>query len=467
MSPLKAAEEARAANEKDPERCALHATSLRFLLPPRVPLPDDELHSYRLRPVNRVRDSLGDSTEGTDGWNWSSPDEHEDRALAECPACRGPEALVFRSWAKDEDENTFLARCMAGCLPEALAAEIATLVPKHERLVAEAVREEARRQALAACSIRKTREAPPTEFLIPGAVPARWVPLKLGDTGARKTFDAIHKGLCIASGIAWYGRPVKRGVAMLVLLEGGNDQIARYMESIARGIGADLQALEEESMLLRYPDALKVDDDESWGAFVTMVELLQPTWICIDNLSRCRAKTTGGAANDNAVIGAIMERIERLSHDRGIAIELLHHVNSRGESLGARATPQNVDVEFRMRAASVANDALVTMELGEKNRAGTAALTKIQFHYIDRADGAIVPTEVRPKERGAGGEEAEEDPRREAMRKALLEEPLNTRGMMAALRWSFRKVSAVRDAMEAHGEIEQINGLWCLVGVED
>ncbi len=324
-----------------------------------------------------------------------------------------------------------------------------------------------RHEALSACSIRKLRQAPPQEWIIPGVVPARQVVLKLGDSGARKTFDAIHKGLCIAGGIDWYGRPVKRGRAMLVLLEGGDDQINRYLDGLARGIGADLDRLQEDMVLLRYHDLLKVDDDESWSRFDAMVDVLEPVWIGIDNLNRCRAKVTAGAGNDNAVVGQIMERLERLSHDKGVAIELLHHVNARGESLGARAAPQNVDVEFKMRAASASNDGLVTLELGTKNRAGPETLHKVQFRYVDRADGAIVPTEVKPKALKAISAEADSDPRREAVRKLLAEAPLNNSGLREELSWSFRTVKETVADMESEGEIEKVGGLWHLVGGDD
>jgi hypothetical protein len=140
------------------------------------------------------------------------------RVWGACPVCV-PRAWVEKEivrdgkvipWCEFSNENLVLefsgssweigVRCLQGCAPqaigEAISRGIAAAVEKEKREADEKARAEAR----AACSLRALRDAPPVRWFIPGVAPAAFA-LKYGDKGSRKTFDAIHKALCIAAGV--------------------------------------------------------------------------------------------------------------------------------------------------------------------------------------------------------------------------------------------------------------------------
>jgi hypothetical protein len=382
----------------------------------------------------------------------SGPEEC--RWRCDCPACGG----VF---LYDHRKREFRARCLRGCSPVTIAAVMEPLVYAAEAKARQDVIDEqacmeadARAAAKAACSLRALRDAPPIRWFIPGVVPAAFV-LKFGDKGSRKTFDAIHKALAIASGVPYHGIPVERGVAMLVLLEGGDGINARYLRALAGGLGVDVDALDGETLFV-YPGQLDVEDDRSWAEFVATVGAISPDWIAVDNLTQVRGSSH---ENDNAASARIMKRLERLCKDRKIGIELLHHESKAGGSRGASSTEGGVDVMFRMKAGSAKNDALVTLERAGKDRTG-AALEKLTFRYIDQPDGSIVPTLA----------EAPAAVKRSKRQREMLEAigqggVTNVRNVLPT--WSSREVKSVRDQLEGEGLIAKVEGVWQVVAASE
>ncbi len=48
-----------------------------------------------------------------------------------------------------------------------------------------------------------------------------------GESGSGKTFDALHRDLCIASGQDYFGRSVERGLVVYLAAEGGDSTLNR------------------------------------------------------------------------------------------------------------------------------------------------------------------------------------------------------------------------------------------------
>lgn len=385
--------------------------------------------------------------------------------VAACPACSGAR---FSFLLQMDGEHQPAVRCLDGCSVEAISDAVEAQLPERlarveERWIERLARERQEKEAkelellLEAGSLRQVAaEAPPVEAIIDGAAYARNIVLKFGSRGARKTFDLVHKSVCIAAGIPWFGRHVKQGRALLVLQEGDHGQLSDWIDRMARGLGTGIEALERSLMI--YPKQLLVDVDDSWSQFEYYTRAIGAAFVGIDNLTRVRARATGNAGNDVALNAAIMGRVESLARS-GPAVELLHHSNAKGDPLGSQVPANVADLEFVLRAASAKPEALITMRLGAKNRPNSD-LDQIKFRFRDREDGALVPEEVGAKPSDEP-EPPPADPRLEEMLALLEATPLNTRGLVRELGWHSGTVKKIRDSLEEVGQIERAaDGLW-------
>src|SRR5262249_28589044 len=62
-------------------------------------------------------------------------------------------------------------------------------------------------------------EKPPA-FLIEGIITQNGLSMLWGRSGSFKSFVALDMALCLASGMAWHGRPVKQGPVVYLAAEG-------------------------------------------------------------------------------------------------------------------------------------------------------------------------------------------------------------------------------------------------------
>ncbi len=382
--------------------------------------------------------------------HWDDADD----LVIDCPGDRS-DATQLRSWVS--------ARCLAGCTTQEVAEAWARAVAEFDAETLRAyarIDDDKRREILEAWSVDKL--ASPDDVaadpIVDGILYARNLTMVYGTRGSRKTMSLIARAISVAAGIPWLGREVKQGLAVLVLQEGDRAQLREWIERIARGLGVDLQSL--HGRLIVYPSDLRVDVDESWEAFRSQVQTLQPVHVGIDNLTRVRAKATGNSANDPAINAALMDRLEKLARG-GPAVELLHHANAHGDPLGSQVPGNVADLEFRIVAAGADNESIVTMRLGAKNRPGKAS-SEIRFRFRDRDDGALVPELAGREAAEAADEEPALDRRRERMLELVPDEGagLTAEDLYQAAPWTRRVTKAVRDQLEAEGTIVQLGGRW-------
>ena len=93
--------------------------------------------------------------------------------------------------------------------------------------------------AVAAVEIGATPEPEPLEDLIEGLQKVGSLAGFYGTEGVAKTILAIYRDVCLAAGLPFLGRPVRRSIVMFTDFELYEDEFARNAWPIARGLGLE------------------------------------------------------------------------------------------------------------------------------------------------------------------------------------------------------------------------------------
>lgn len=158
-----------------------------------------------------------------------------------------------------------------------------------------------------------------------------------GMSGTGKTFTALNIGLCIAHGLYWLGRRVKRGTVWYVNTEGG------------RGLKKRLQAWYKEHSDLSPSPHFKVipwslDLREHFQDLLNTLECLsaeeKPSLLIFDNFSMC---TTGINQNKQEEVTPVLKRLNDLAQDQECHVMILHHTNKENDANGTMAFRNHVD----------------------------------------------------------------------------------------------------------------------------
>ncbi len=225
------------------------------------------------------------------------------------------------------------------------------------------------------------------EFLIDGFFSIGDRSVVGGKSQSGKSFLAIHAGMCIATGMDFFGAKVKQG---LVIYQAGEG---------ARGVKKRLRAWRKHHevkygrdtpfVLLQSPvDLWRADGDTSpliaeIKAIAAMFPWIPLRMIVIDTL----ATATGGAdENSGKDMGLVMQNVAKISAATGAHVCLVHHMNAGGEKLrGHTSVYANIDQVI-----------LVTRD--EKTKVRTAVLDKQK----DGESGQRFQFELMSVELGAG-----------------------------------------------------------------
>jgi len=71
-------------------------------------------------------------------------------------------------------------------------------------------------------------ETPPPSWLAKGLLPRAGIGLLFGESGAGKSFAAIHAALCVAWGLPLFGAKVDQGAVLYIAAEGGKSVLRRF-----------------------------------------------------------------------------------------------------------------------------------------------------------------------------------------------------------------------------------------------
>jgi len=173
-------------------------------------------------------------------------------------------------------------------------------------------------------SIADLASLKPPEFLIDDIVPAGGFSVLFGPSGVGKSFLALDWALCVASGLPWYGQPVRSGAVLYVAAEGRG------------GLGIRVRAWQrarQQSDVRRIrflPDAVNLlDAGQLAKATHTLAALPEPpALVVIDTMAR---SMIGGDENAARDVGLFIAAADTLCKRSGAARLIVHHTGKNGE----------------------------------------------------------------------------------------------------------------------------------------
>lgn len=168
-------------------------------------------------------------------------------------------------------------------------------------------------------SIGDLASMPPPTFLIDGTITVNGLSMLWGRSGSLKSFAALDKGLCVATGLPWHGRAVKQGRVVYLAAEGARGLASRalgWMKTRGRDCPEPDFQIIPHGLALSSPEDLEamIDAVMSEGAPISL--------IIIDTLSRTFGK---GNPNQPADMNAFVEAVERLREKTGAHVMVVHH----------------------------------------------------------------------------------------------------------------------------------------------
>jgi hypothetical protein len=159
--------------------------------------------------------------------------------------------------------------------------------------------------------------APPS-FLIGDVLTEGGLSVLWGRSGAMKSFVALDMAMCIASGLAWHGKPVKQGLVVYLAAEGSHG-LGRRAIGWRRTRGRDLS----KPAFKLIPHGLALTGDDLNAMVAAILALGMPiVLVVIDTLAR-----TFGAGDENkqADMNAYVSAADRLREATGAHVLIVHH----------------------------------------------------------------------------------------------------------------------------------------------
>lgn len=167
-------------------------------------------------------------------------------------------------------------------------------------------------------SIGQLATMPPPTFLIDGTITVNGLSMLWGRSGSLKSFAALDKGLCVATGLPWHGRAVKQGRVVYLAAEGARGLASRAMGWM-KTRGRD--CAEPDFQIIPHGLALSSPEDLD-AMMVALTDGAPISLIIIDTLSRTFGK---GNPNQPADMNAFVEALERLRERTGAHVMVIHH----------------------------------------------------------------------------------------------------------------------------------------------
>lgn len=168
-------------------------------------------------------------------------------------------------------------------------------------------------------TISELATLPPPEWLIDGIITVNGLSMVWGRSGSLKSFAALDQGLCVATGLDWHGKPVKRGRVVYMAAEGARGLGSRALGWI-KTRGRDLP--EPDFQII--PHALTFSKDEDITALLQALDYqARPiAMIVVDTLSRTFG---GGNPNQPADMNAFVDACEKIRQTTGAHLMVVHH----------------------------------------------------------------------------------------------------------------------------------------------
>lgn len=131
----------------------------------------------------------------------------------------------------------------------------------------------------------------------------------------------------------------------------------------------------------------RLSEDATFLEFQQQIRELRPDFVILDPL----AHVLTNSENDNAIVGAMLERLGLLRDDPGCAIMLIHHDSKPNESTAGRAPRQRARGADRLNADP---DCVLSLEPGARLASGPSG----KLHVASRYGKSVAPFGVRLNE---------------------------------------------------------------------
>lgn len=208
-----------------------------------------------------------------------------------------------------------------------------------------------------ACDIKPLANG---QYLVKGVIQLGTLVVVFGESGSGKTYWTLDLALSIAGGQFWRERKVTRGLVLYIAGEGKLDD--RIEACKKRGLSSGGIPL---AIVKRAADLLHLDGDVE-GVIATVRHAESESGekavlIVVDTLARALA---GGSENNPEDMGALILNADRLRHETGATVLLIHHAG-KDASKGARGHSSlkgAVDTEICVEGMDSRHTASVTKQ---------------------------------------------------------------------------------------------------------
>jgi predicted transcriptional regulator len=174
-------------------------------------------------------------------------------------------------------------------------------------------------------TLRDLANMPAPTYRLQDMVPEGGFVVLYGPSGAAKSFLAIDWSLCVASGLAWYGREAKPGGVLYISAEGSAGLGVRTRAWLTARSQSD------ERIRIRFlPDAVNFLDTAQLARAARTIQALNapPALIVVDTMARTMI---GGEENSARDVGQFIDAIDRLRRPHNAAALIVHHTGKAGD----------------------------------------------------------------------------------------------------------------------------------------
>ncbi|MEW8288788.1 MAG: AAA family ATPase [Candidatus Thiodiazotropha endolucinida] len=185
--------------------------------------------------------------------------------------------------------------------------------------------------------------------LIRGVIKPSSMVVCYGESNSGKSFHALDRDLCLATGRKWFKRETEPGLVLYIAAEGAHsiqNRVAAYRDEYLQNECDIPFAIIPSSINLLNPES----DTQPLIEFVKRLQGAkgQPCIkMTIDTLSRAMA---GGNENDSQDMGRLVFHADKIREEIGCCLEFIHHSGkdasrgARGHSILRAATDSEVEI---------------------------------------------------------------------------------------------------------------------------
>lgn len=199
-------------------------------------------------------------------------------------------------------------------------------------------------ETLRVLSAAEMEALPPPTWTVEGVLPAGLLVEVYGPSDSYKSFLCLDWACRVATGLPWQSRRVERGTAVYIVAEGSGGFPKRLKAWRINTGQADANGA------YFIPTAVNLLDPRAVGDLLDVLRQLPSPLrlVTFDTLAR---SMVGGDENSTEDMGRAIEGADRIRHETGATVVLVHHTGWKEEhGRGSTALPGAADVIIKVTA---------------------------------------------------------------------------------------------------------------------